>query len=47
MVFNSGSNRITQRAKEVLGKVAKIINDKPEFEFMVEGHTDDLSLIHI
>ena len=31
----------TQRAKEVLGKVAKIINDKSEFEFMVEGHTDD------
>ncbi len=41
MVFNSGSNKITRRAKEVLGKVAKIINDKPEFEFMVEGHTDD------
>ena len=40
MVFNSGSNKITARAKEVLGKVAKIINDKPEFEFMVEGHTD-------
>jgi chemotaxis protein MotB len=41
MIFNSGSNKITARAKEVLGKVAKIINDKPEFEFMVEGHTDD------
>ena len=41
MVFNTGSNKITSRAKEVLGKVAKIINDKPEFEFMVEGHTDD------
>ena len=41
MVFNTGSNKITARAKEVLGKVAKIINDKPEFEFMVEGHTDD------
>jgi chemotaxis protein MotB len=41
MVFNIGSNKITARAKEVLGKVAKIINDKPEFEFMVEGHTDD------
>ena len=41
VVFNSGSNKITRRAKEVLGKVAKIINDKPEFEFMVEGHTDD------
>ena len=39
--FFSGSNKITSRAKEVLGKVAKIINDKPEFEFMVEGHTDD------
>ena len=44
MVFNTGSNKITARAKDVLGKVAKIINDKPEFEFMVEGHTDDLPI---
>ena len=31
-------------AKAVLGKVAKVINDKPEPEFMVEGHTDNVPL---
>ena len=44
MVFNTGSDKITPRAKEILGKVAKIINDKPEFEFMIEGHTDNLPI---
>ena len=24
----------------MLGKVAKVVNNKPDFEFMVEGHTD-------
>ena len=33
-----------QRAKEVLGKVAKVVNDKPEIEFMVEGHTDNVPI---
>ena len=41
LLFNSGSYNVTQRAKEVLGKVAKVVNDKPEIEFMVEGHTDN------
>ena len=44
MVFNSGSNKITKRAKEVLGKVAQVVLDKPEIEFMVEGHTDDVPI---
>ena len=26
----------------MLGKVAKVVNNKPDFEFMVEGHTDDV-----
>ena len=43
LLFRSGSYTITTRAKEVLGKVAKVVNDKPDFEFMVEGHTDDVS----
>ena len=29
-------------AKEVLAKVAKVINSRPTFECMVEGHTDNL-----
>lgn len=42
LLFRSGSYNITNRAKEVLGKVAKVVNNKPDFEFMVEGHTDDV-----
>lgn len=42
MLFKSGSYVVTDRAKEVLGKVAKVINDKPDFECMVEGHTDNV-----
>ncbi|WP_405382039.1 flagellar motor protein MotB [Maribacter sp. LLG6340-A2] len=42
LLFSSGSYNVTSRAKEVLGKVAKVVNNKPDFEFMVEGHTDDV-----
>ncbi len=42
LLFSSGSYSITNRAKEVLGKVALVVNNKPDFEFMVEGHTDDV-----
>jgi len=44
LLFNSGSYAITSRAKEVLGKVAKVVNNKPDFEFLVEGHTDDVPI---
>ncbi|MDP4607078.1 MAG: OmpA family protein [Flavobacteriaceae bacterium] len=43
LLFNSGSYTVTAQAKEVLGKVAKVVNNKPDFDFMVEGHTDDKS----
>lgn len=42
LLFSSGSYNVTTRAKEVLGKVAKVVNNKPDFEFMVEGHTDSV-----
>ncbi len=42
LLFKSGSYNITDRAKEILGKVATVINGKPNFEAMVEGHTDDV-----
>ena len=42
LLFRSGSYNVTSAAKEVLGKVAKVVNNKPDFEFMVEGHTDDV-----
>lgn len=40
LLFQSGSYEITDRAKEVLGKVAKVLNNQPDIEFLVEGHTD-------
>ncbi|WP_336070517.1 OmpA family protein [Mesoflavibacter sp. CH_XMU1404-2] len=42
LLFKSGSYNITDRAKEILGKVATVINGKPNFEAMVEGHTDNV-----
>ena len=42
LLFKSGSYEITSRANEVLGKVATVVNNKPDFECMVEGHTDDV-----
>lgn len=42
LLFSSGSYNITSKAKTVLGKVAQVVNNKPDFEFMVEGHTDDV-----
>ena len=44
LLFRSGSFTVTQKAKQVLGKVAKVVNDKPEIEFMVEGHTDNIPI---
>ena len=44
LLFKSGSFTVNNAAKEVLGKVAKVINDKPELEFMVEGHTDNVPI---
>lgn len=40
LLFKSGSYDITERAKEVLGKVAMVLKNQPDLEFMVEGHTD-------
>ncbi|MDC6386350.1 hypothetical protein D2V93_17570 [Flagellimonas taeanensis] len=44
LLFRSGSYNVTNAAKEVLGKVAKVVNNKPDFEFMVEGHTDNVPI---
>ena len=44
LLFKSGSYEVSDRAKGVLGKVAKVINSKPDFECMVEGHTDNVPI---
>ena len=45
LLFKSGSYNVTDKAKGVLAKVAKVVNDKPDFECMVEGHTDSVPFI--
>ncbi len=42
MLFKTGRYEVTERAKEVLGKVARVLLSHPEIEFMVEGHTDNV-----
>ena len=42
LLFNSGSYTVTSKAKMVLGKVAKVLKNQPDIEFMVEGNTDNV-----
>jgi chemotaxis protein MotB len=42
MLFKTGSYDVTSKARGVLSKVAKVVKDKPDFECMVEGHTDNV-----
>lgn len=40
LLFKSGSYNVTDKAYTVLEKIAKVINDQPQMEVMIEGHTD-------
>ena len=42
LLFQSGSFVVQDQAKAVLGKVATVVKAKPDFEIMVEGHTDNV-----
>jgi chemotaxis protein MotB len=44
MLFKTGSYDVNDRALTVLGKVAQVLNSRPEIEFMVEGHTDNVPI---
>lgn len=44
MLYQSGSSELTPKAKEVLGKIAKIIESRPDLEVMVEGYTDNVPI---
>ena len=44
MLYESGSAKITKRADEVLGKIAKIVEARPGVEVMVEGYTDNVPI---
>lgn len=41
LLFKSGSATITKKANPVLEKIAKVVNDQPKMDVMIEGHTDD------
>ncbi|RME99718.1 MAG: hypothetical protein D6772_07315 [Bacteroidetes bacterium] len=44
MLYESGSYNITSRANEVLGKIAQIVQSRPELEIMIEGYTDNVPI---
>ncbi|MCB0374974.1 MAG: OmpA family protein [Sinomicrobium sp.] len=44
LLFRSGSYNIMDEAKPIIGKVATVVKNKPDFEFLVEGHTDNIPI---
>ena len=42
LLFRSGKYEVTAEAKTVLAKVAAVLKNQPDIEFMVEGHTDNI-----
>ncbi|HVU84741.1 MAG TPA: OmpA family protein [Puia sp.] len=42
LLFRTGSSVVSSGAKSVLGKVADVLKNQPDIEFMVEGHTDNV-----
>ncbi|MES1225063.1 MAG: OmpA family protein [Bacteroidota bacterium] len=43
LLFKSGKYEVNDAAKVVLGKVAMVLKNQPDIEFMVEGHTDSIA----
>ncbi len=43
LLFKSGKYDVNDQAKVVLGKVATVLKNQPNIEFMVEGHTDSVA----
>ena len=41
LLFKSGSFDVNEKANTVLSKVAAVLKNQPDIEFMVEGHTDN------
>ncbi|HLT32957.1 MAG TPA: OmpA family protein [Aquaticitalea sp.] len=44
MLFNSASYKVSDKANDILQKIADVINSEPSVEVMVEGHTDSRSI---
>lgn len=45
LLFGSGSYRVTSKAQPLLKKLAEVINSEPAMEVMIEGHTDDRTIV--
>jgi chemotaxis protein MotB len=43
LLFKSGKYEVSSQAKTVLGKVAAVLKNQADIEFMVEGHTDNVA----
>ncbi len=44
MLFKSGSYEVSDAAGNVLGKVAQVLNNQPDLEILIEGHTDNVPI---
>lgn len=47
MLYKSGNYQILDSAGIVLSKVAKIINDYPDYDVLIEGNTDNVSISQV
>ncbi|APG59581.1 OmpA/MotB family protein [Christiangramia salexigens] len=45
LLFGSGSYRVSSKAHPLLKKLAEVINSEPAMEVMIEGHTDDRTMV--
>jgi chemotaxis protein MotB len=42
LLFASGSWQVNSRGREAIIKLAKVLEEDPEIQIMIEGHTDDV-----
>ncbi|CAM4210598.1 OmpA/MotB family protein [Gillisia limnaea] len=45
LLFNSGSYRVSNKASNLMQNLADVINSEPSMEVMIEGHTDDRTIV--
>jgi len=41
ILFNSGSNTLTKKSKQLLATIAGLLKAQSDLSFMIEGHTDN------
>jgi len=45
LLFKSGSYCVNPKANKLLEKIAKVVKSEPSMEVLVEGHTDDQTIV--